>query len=143
MTMHCTSYDSAAAAEEAVGRLIGEGVDREDVRVLMGAPAHGDEPAGSFAGTAGEARGTFAGQTEDSAMGSFAGDPHQRSHGSFATIDRETVTTFEGRAREVRDISHGRLKALLVDAGLDEEEAERDVQALHDGRVLVLVDRPG
>jgi hypothetical protein len=29
--------------------------------------------------------------------------------------------------------------ALLVGAGLDERAAKRDVQALHDGRVLVLV----
>jgi hypothetical protein len=138
MTTHCSSYDSAAAAEEAVERLIAEGVDRDDVRILMGAPNHGDEPAGGFAGTAGVERGTFAGQTDDPAMGTFAGDPHAQPHGSFATIDRETVTTFDGRARQTHGIDHRRLKALLVEAGLEEQAARRDVEALHDGRVLVL-----
>jgi hypothetical protein len=34
---------------------------------------------------------------------------------------------------------HHRLKNLLMDAGLDDDTAESDVRAAHDGRVLVLV----
>jgi hypothetical protein len=146
MSIYCTSYDDAAAAERAVSRLLAAGIDGEHVRVLMGSPAHGDDPAGSFAGAVDAAApvGTFAGQTSDHAMGAFAGDPHAQRHGSFATIDRETVTTYADHTRQVRDAGHHALKRLLVDAGLDEDAAERDVAALHEGRVLVLVrsDRP-
>jgi hypothetical protein len=138
MTTYCSSYESAAAAEEAVERLLAGGIDRQNVRILMGAPNHGDDPTGGFAGEAAGPRGTFSGQTDDPAMGTFEGDPTAQPRGTFATIDRETVTTFGGRARHTRGIDHRRLKALLVEAGLDESEAERDVQALHDGRVLVL-----
>jgi hypothetical protein len=135
MTTHCSSYPSAAAAEEAVERLLAAGIATDDVRILMGTPDHGDDPVGGFAGPAGAERGTFAGATDDAGMGTFAGDPDDQPRGSFATIDRETVATPGGRARVV---DHRRLKALLMDAGLDEQAAERDVQALHDGRVLVV-----
>ena len=35
---------------------------------------------------------------------------------------------------------HRRIKQLLTDAGLDHATAERDVDALHQGRILVLVE---
>lgn len=35
---------------------------------------------------------------------------------------------------------HRRIKQLLTDAGLDDGTAERDVDALHEGRILVLVE---
>jgi hypothetical protein len=35
---------------------------------------------------------------------------------------------------------HRRVRRLLLDAGLDEATAERDVAALHEGRILVLAD---
>jgi hypothetical protein len=73
-------------------------------------------------------------------MGGFAGPSATRHRGDFATIDRETLTTFEGgRTRRVDDIGHRHLIRLLVDAGLHEEAAERDVHALHHGHALVLV----
>ena len=73
-------------------------------------------------------------------MGGFAGRPATAHRGGFATIDRETLTTFEGgRTRQVQHIGHRHLVELLVDAGLDEDAAMRDVDALHDGRALVLV----
>jgi hypothetical protein len=37
---------------------------------------------------------------------------------------------------------HHKVKRLLTDAGLDEAAAERDLNALHAGRVLVLVQAP-
>jgi hypothetical protein len=142
MTTYCSAYEHHAAAEDGVERLLAAGVDGDDVRILMGAPNRDADPTGGFAGavTADAPLGTFAGQTADHDVGGFAGRPAIQRRGSFATIDRETLTTFAGgRTREVHDIGHRRLIGLLVDAGLDEDAAERDVQALHDGRVLVLV----
>jgi hypothetical protein len=43
------------------------------------------------------------------------------------------------RIRRAHDIGHRHLIRPLVDARLDEDTAERDVHALHDGRALVLV----
>ena len=142
MTTYCSSYEHHAAAEAAVERLLAAGVDDDDVRILMGAPDHDGDPTGGFAGSvpADAPLGTFAGLTTDRGMGGFAGRPATQHHGGFATIDRETVTTFEGgRIRRVHHIGHRQLIRLLVDAGLDEEAAGRDVHALHDGRTLVLV----
>ncbi len=142
MTTHCSSYEHSAAAEDAVARLLAAGVAADDIRILMGAPDHAGDPTGGFAGsvTADAPLGTFAGRTGDHIMGGFAGRPATPHRGSFATIDRETLTTFEGgRTRRVHDIGHRRLIRLLVDAGLDEDAAVRDVRALHEGRALVLV----
>jgi hypothetical protein len=142
MTTYCSSYEHHAAAEDAVDRLLAAGVDGDDIRILMGAPDRDGDPTGGFAGSlaADAPLGTFAGQTGDHGMGGFAGRPATPHRGSFATIDRETLTTFEGgRARRVQDIGHRHLIGLLVDAGLDEDAADRDVHALHDGRALVLV----
>ena len=42
----------------------------------------------------------------------------------------------------MRVAGHRSLKRLLTDAGLDDATAERDVRALHAGRILVLVSVP-
>ena len=142
MTTYCSSYEHQAAADDAVERLLAAGVGGDAIRLLMGAPHRDGDPTGGFAGavTADAPLGTFAGQTDDHGTGGFAGRPATAHRGSFATIDRETVATFAGdRHREVHDIGHRRLIRLLVEAGLDEDAAERDVRALHEGRVLVLV----
>jgi hypothetical protein len=142
MNTYCSSYEHHAAAEDAVERLLAAGIDGDDVRILMGAPNHDADPTGGFAGSvaADAPLGTFAGQTGDHGMGGFAGRPATQHRGGFATIDREMLTTFEGgRTRRVHGIGHRHLIRLLVDAGLDEDAAERDVQALHAGRALVLV----
>jgi hypothetical protein len=142
MTTYCSSYEHHAVAEQAVDRLLAAGVDGDDIRILTGAPDHDGDPAGSFAGAtaAGAPLGTFAGDAADHDMGGFAGRPASPHRGSFATIDRETITTVgDGRTRRVEGIGHRDLIGLLVDAGLDEEAAKRDVEALHAGRALVLV----
>lgn len=142
MTTYCSSYEHHALAEHAVERLLSAGVDGDDIRILMGAPDRDGDPTGAFAGAvaADAPLGTFAGQTTDRAMGGFAGRPATAHRGSFATIDRETLTTFDGgHTRRVQDIGHRHLVELLVDAGLDRDAAERDVEALHAGRALVLV----
>jgi hypothetical protein len=71
-------------------------------------------------------------------MGAFAGGV-QRG-GSFADADREVVTSYPGGVERMHVAGHHRVLRLLRDAGLDEGTAERDLAALHDGRVLVLVD---
>jgi hypothetical protein len=142
MTTYCSSYEHHAPAEDAVARLLAAGVDGDDIRILMGAPDHDSDATGNFAGSvsADAPLGTFAGDTGDHGMGGFAGRPATSHRGGFATIDRETLTTFDaGHTRHVRDISHRHLIELLVESGLAGEAAKRDVQALEDGRVLVLV----
>lgn len=142
MTTYCSSYEDHVAAEDAVERLLAAGVAGDDVRILMGAPDHDGDPVGGFAGSvpSDASLGTFAGRTGDRGVGGFAGAPASPHRGSFSTIDRETLTTFDGgHIRRVHDIGHRHLIGLLVDAGLDGDAAERDVHALHNGRALVLV----
>ena len=149
MSTYCAAFASDGEAAETVERLLAAGVPGDDVRVLMSAHRHDprDEPVGAFAGPglgAGAPVGRFAGSQlrRDDAMGGFAGDPQSQPVGSFASIDRETVTTGAGAMRQVQDVSHHRLREMLMEAGLDEETAKRDVEALHHGRVLVLVRVP-
>ena len=146
MITSCLSFRGQEEAVEAVEQLLAAGVAGGDVRILMGAPAHdpASEPAGGDGGApvAPDAPvGRFAGAPvrRNQAMGAFAGDADTEPTGTFATADRETVTIpGGGRIREVRDIGHRRLRALLTEAGVDAEAAERDARALHAGRVLVL-----
>jgi hypothetical protein len=72
-------------------------------------------------------------------MGTFAGDADAQRRGGFSDVDRETITTYADDVTRVRIASHHNLEKLLVDAGLDESTAKADVEALHNGRVLVLV----
>ena len=57
-----------------------------------------------------------------------------------AGTDRELVTSYPDDVERMRVLGHGRITRLLTDAGLDEATAKRDVDALHRGLVLVLVD---
>jgi hypothetical protein len=109
-----TSHDEASQAVEA---LLASGVPGDGIRVLMGEPAR-------------DAR------AED--MGAFAGDGAAQRGGSFADADREIETSYPGGIAHQRVAGHRRVKQLLLDAGLDEATAARDVEALHVGRILVL-----
>jgi hypothetical protein len=71
-------------------------------------------------------------------QGAFAGG--QQRGGSFADADRELLTTYPDGVERMRVLGHRRITRLLTDAGLDEATAKRDVDALHRGLVLVLVD---
>jgi hypothetical protein len=141
MATLCRAYETEDEARAAVDRLLARGATDAEIRVVMGTPHHDhrDEPVGRFAGT-GARVGAFAGAGGSShdAMGSFAGDGDQR-RGGFGDLDRETVTTYEDGVRRVRVASHRKLERLLIDAGLDPDAAAKDVEALHEGRVLVLV----
>jgi hypothetical protein len=143
MNALCRSYNGTADAERAVQSLLAGGVPGEDILLLMGAEPHDarSESRGTFAAAvAPDGRvGTYAGEgvRRDEPRGSFAGGSD--GEGVFANADRDVVVTYpDGRERS-RVAGHRTLKRLLVDAGLDDDVAEADVRALHDGRVLVLV----
>jgi hypothetical protein len=144
VTALCRSYASHAEALDAVNAVLGAGIPGEGVRVLTGQPQRDtrEETVGEFAGPT----------APDAPVGGFAGGSHPRGEdrghfaggeqrgGSFADADREEVTSYPGGVEHMRVAGHRKIKKLLTDAGLDEATAERDVNALHAGRVLVLVE---
>jgi hypothetical protein len=144
MAALCRSYTSHAEALDAVNAVLGAGVAGEGVLVLTGEPQRDarEEQVGEFAGPVGP----------DAPVGDFAGGSHpqgqRKGHfaggdqrgGSFADADREQVISYPGGVKHTRVAGHHKVKRLLTDAGLDEAAAERDVDALHAGRVLVLVE---
>ena len=138
--VQCSAYTSHDEASQAVRALLASGVPGDGIRVLMGEPERDAraEDMGAFAGAvaAGAPRGGFAGAREG--MGSFAGDGGTQRGGSFADADREIETSYPAGIAHQRVAGHRRVKQLLLDAGLDEATAERDVEALHMGRILVL-----
>jgi hypothetical protein len=136
----CSAYTSHEEASRAVASLLAAGVPGSGIQVLMGEPERdgraeemgafagavaADAPAGSFAGAAGDGMGAFAG-------GSQRG-------GSFADADRDIVASYPDGIAQMHVAGHGRIKRYLMEAGLDEATAEKDVQALHTGLILVLV----
>ena len=144
MAALCRSYASHAEALEAVHAVLDAGIPGEDVLVLMGEHA-GDahtEPVGEFAGPtdADAPVGEFAGGPlpRGTETGAFAGG--EQRGGSFADADRELLTSYPEGVERMRVAGHRRITRLLRDAGLDEATAKRDVDALHQGLVLVLVD---
>jgi hypothetical protein len=142
----CRSYASHGEALEAVESMIGAGVPGEDVLVLTAEAAHDtrEEPVGEFAGTTepGDPVGEFAGGPvpQGSPTGTFAGG--EQRGGSFADADRELLSSYPDGVERMRVVGHRRITRLLTDAGLDAETAKRDVEALHRGLVLVLVEVP-
>ena len=144
MAALCRSYASQGEALQAVNAVLGAGIPGEDVLVLIGESPHDVHE---------EQVGEFAGPTEpDAPVGEFAGGPLPRgSHtgafaggeqrgGSFADTDRELLTSYPDGVERMRVLGHRRITRLLTDAGLDEATAKRDIDALHRGLVLVLVD---
>jgi hypothetical protein len=147
MATVCKVFNDDAPALKEVESLIARGVPGENVRVLRGAPQRDarEDPHGSFAaGHGDDPMGTFAGPGTTDAEGSFAPghDAHSERLGSFGNVDRDTVTTFPCAVEDVSVVSHHRLVALLAEVGLDRKIAERDVEALHDGKLLVVARVP-
>jgi hypothetical protein len=142
----CRAYASEQDAHHAVDRLMSAGVPGAEIRVLTGETEHDsrDAPVGGYAGTGTATTalvGAYAGAAHAAreGMGAFAGDADGQRRGGFSDVDRETVTTYAGDVERVRIASHHDLEKMLVDAGLDKATAKADVEALHRGRVLVLV----
>jgi hypothetical protein len=145
MAVICRSYASHEDARRAVEAALGAGVAGDGIRVLMGRPEHDarTEAEGEYAGStaAGDAVGDFeAEHRRDAAAGGFAGAPDAQREGSFADADRETVTSYPGGGERVHVVGHRQIHRVLRDAGLDETTAQRDAEALHEGRILVLAD---
>jgi hypothetical protein len=146
MAALCRSYASHDEALQAVNAVLGAGIPGESVRVLTGEPQRDtrEEQVGEFAGPTepGAPVGEFAGGThpQRQGRGHFAGG--EQRGGSFADADREQVVSYPGGVEHARVAGHHKIKKLLTDAGLDDAAAERDLNALHSGRVLVLVELP-
>jgi hypothetical protein len=145
MAAVCRSYASHDEAAKAVVAVLGAGVDGRDVLVLTGEGVRDvrEQPAGSFAGTVdpGDPVGSFEGERHARAepKGTFADEPSGRV-GSFADAAREELTSYPHGVERMHAIGHASVLRLLRGAGLDEATAERDLDALHSGRVLLLVE---
>lgn len=144
MAALCRSYATHGEALEAVHAMLGAGVPGEGVLVLTGEQerdAH-REPVGEFGGTTqpGDPVGEFAGgpKPQGTPTGAFA--EGERRGGSFGDSDRDVVTRYPEGVERMRVTGHRRITRLLTDAGLDEATAKRDVETLHHGAVLVLVE---
>jgi hypothetical protein len=146
MAVVCRAYTTHADARGAVDVLLAEGLRGTDLRVLMGEPLRDARtaPEGEFASTvAPEAVvGRFggAGHRHDEGAGAFAGAARGQRGGSFADADRETVTSYPDGVERVEVAGHRHVRRILREAGLDEPTVDRDAEALHQGRVLVLAD---
>jgi hypothetical protein len=142
MAALCRSYTSHAEALDAVNAMLGAGIPGEGVRVLTGEPERDtrEEQVGEFAGPTSPG-GPVGSHPQGHEEGHFAGGEQQRG-GSFADADREQVVSYPGGVEHARVAGHHKVKRLLTDAGLDEAAAERELNALHAGRVLVLVKAP-
>jgi adenine-specific DNA methylase len=146
MATLCHAYSSTHEAEDAIGRLLATGVQETGIELIMGHAIEDsrDAPIGFFAGTTtanAEAVGSYADidHSGREATGTFAGDPDKQRRGAFGDTDRDTVTTYGAGVRRTHVASHHELRKILVDAGLDQAAATANVEALHAGRVLVLV----
>jgi hypothetical protein len=144
MTALCKPYATAADAERAVADLLAAGVPGDDVRLLMGAEIHDArrEARGRFAGSVApeEHVGAYSGEGPErrALRGSFAG-ADDGAEGTFANAERDVVVTHHDGVEHTRVAGHAKLKALLMEAGLDEATADADIRAIHEGRVVVLV----
>ncbi len=146
MAALCRSYASHAEALDAVNAALGAGIPGEGVRVLTGEPQRDthEEPVGEFGGPI----------TPDAPVGEFAGGAHPRAQekghfaggeqrgGSFADTDSEEIVSYPGGVEHATYAGPHDVKKVLTDAGLDEAMAEGDMNALREGRVLVLVTAP-
>jgi hypothetical protein len=145
MAAVCRSYASHREAAKAVEAVLGAGVDGSDVLVLTGEGVGDirDQPVGSFAGTVepSDPVGTFEGEQHARAesKGTFADEPSGRV-GSFADAAREELASYPHGVERMHAVGRASVLRLLRGAGLDDATAERDLEALHSGRVLVLVE---
>ena len=146
MTTLCRAYTSEDDAQAAVNHLLAGGLPGADIRVLMGQPEHDhrEEPVGRFGGdrvAPTDPVGSFAGSAGSSqdATGEFAASSTYRRRGGFGDLDRDTTTSYPNGVARVNVTTHRDLRKSLVEAGLDEPTADADIKALHQGRVLVLV----
>ena len=145
MAALCESFASHAEAAEAVGAVLEAGIAGAGIRVLTGEPRPDarEKPVGEFAGRTepGAPVGDFAGEhAEGHERGHFAGG--EQRGGSFADTERDEVISYPDSVEHAHIASHHEIERLLTEAGLDKATAKRDVESVHAGRVLVLVEVP-
>jgi len=146
MSVICRAYTSHEEASRAVHGLLAAGLSGDGLRVLMGEPQRDArlERQGEFAGSVGPEGpvGDFANHEHRRAEGAggFAGRSAAQRGGSFADADRDIVTSYPAGVERMDVTGHRQIHELLNDAGLDDETAAHDVEALHEGRILVLAD---
>jgi hypothetical protein len=145
MAAVCRSYASHGEAAKAVQAVLDAGIGGQDVLVLTGEGVGDvrDQPLGSFAGRVDpdDPVGSFEGEQHARAesRGTFADEPSGRV-GSFADAAREGVASYPHGVERMHAIGGASVLRLLRGAGLDDATAERDLEALHSGRVLLLVE---
>jgi hypothetical protein len=111
----------------------------------MGAEIHDArrEARGRFSGSVApeERVGAYGGEGPErgALRGSFAGPEAGGGEGTFGNAERDVVVTQHDGEERTRVTGRRELKTLLMEAGLDDAAAEADIDALHAGRVLVLV----
>jgi hypothetical protein len=146
MTIFTRTFDTELAARRAVEALRAMGVAEPDVRLLVGSAPRDirREPVGGFAGRVAPDGpvGTYGGRVlqRRQGAGAFAGDPDQQRQGSFEDADRVVIVTYEGDAERARITGLRGARRLLRRAALDDDAVDHAVGALHDGRVILLVD---
>jgi hypothetical protein len=144
----CKAHPDEEHAREAVERLLAAGSPRRSIRLLTGSPLHDvrAERAGSFAGSIGPDApvGTFAGPPcrRRQGTGTFAGDADRRRKGSFADVQHDVIVTFGSDAEHPHTATHRALRGLLRAATRNGEPADRLVDELHVGHVLVVAESP-
>jgi hypothetical protein len=146
MTTLTKTYATEVAARLAVEALRATGVPERDIRLLVGSAPRDirGEPVGGFAGpVAPDAPiGTYGGRVLErrQGAGSFAGDPDEQRQGSFADTDRVVIVIYEGVAQRARITGLRGARQLLRRAVLDDDDLDRAVGELHQGRAILLVD---
>jgi hypothetical protein len=143
----CRSYASHGEAVKAVQSALDSGVDGRDVLVLT-AEGVGDvreEPVGSFAGQVepDDPVGSFDDEQHErrEGTGTFAGEPGRK--GSFADAAHAEIETYPHGVERMHAIGHSSVVRLLQGTGVDERTAERHLEELHSGHVLVIVEQGG
>ena len=145
MAAVCRSYASHGEAVKAVQSALDSGAEGATCscsrprasatsarsRSAVRRPGEPEEPVGSFDDEPHERR---------EGTGTFAGEPERK--GSFADAARAESSYPHGVER-MHAIGHTSVERLLRGAGLDEATAERHLEELHSGRVLVIVEQGG
>jgi hypothetical protein len=146
MTTLSRTYATQLAARSAVDALRATGIAKPDIRLLVGSAPRDirGEPVGGFARPiAPDAPvGTYGGRVlqRRQGAGSFSGDPDQQRQGSFADTDRVVIVTYKGDAERARITGLRGARRLLRSAALGDDAVDHAVRALHEGRVILLVD---
>jgi hypothetical protein len=142
-------YETGAQVQQVVAGLDSAGVSREQISIIMGSANPQASTMGSFVGDDGQDHdndpvGSFASNVGSGHQGSFADTDGEHRHdetvGSFASVDKDTMTVFLGGRQRMQVVSHNQIVQLLVEGGIDPEVAAAQLDAIHAGKTLLLVE---